>query len=97
MMSFEECQEMGRQIRKNREESEARIRKAEEERLCKLGVTPGQTPTPKYEHPSMPDGGMMTVLFIAGYVVCLLFKEWWVGWIALTIALGKYLGRHDND
>ena len=97
MMSFEECQEMGRQIRKNYEESEARIRQAEADRLKKLGIAPMPVNKPKYEHPSMPDDGLVIILFIIGYIACLLFKGWWVGWIALSAALGKFLSRHDND
>ena len=97
MLSFEQYQEIGRQARKNYKESEDRIKKAEEERLRRLGISVKEPPKQQYEHPAMLDGWMMAVLFIAGYVFCLMFKGWWVGWIVLTAALGHYLGRHDND
>ena len=99
MMSFEEAQEWGRRREEEKKVLRQRQEQIHREELKKMNVDlDTQKPIKlKYEHPSMPGNGMMAVLFIIGYIVCLLFKDWWIGWIVLTIALGKYLGRHDND
>lgn len=99
MMSLEEAQDLGK---KRIEEEQAlynRRVQIRNEELKKMGVNPNAqlNPSEKYEHPSMPGSGMMAVLFIIGYVVCFMFKPWWLGFIVMTILLGKYVSRHDND
>ena len=98
MMSFEEAQEWGKKRRAEEAARNARLANIRNEELRKIGVDPNaQQSKCQYEHPCMPSSGAMTILFIAGYIGCFLFKSWWVGWIVLTILLGKYISRHDND
>ena len=99
MMSFEEAQKWGQKRAAEEKELKERMSKIRNEELRKKGVDVDNKESIKckYEHPSMPESGTMIVLFVIGYVVCLLFKGWWVGWIALTVLLGKYVSRHDND
>ena len=99
MISFEECQEIGR---KNREEKEALNKKMAEIRnveLRKMGVNPDNQKNvkPKYDHPSMPDDGLVLILYIVSMAASLIFKDFWIAWIVLTIAYGKFVSRHDND
>ena len=99
MMSFEECQEWGR---KRQREQEVLMKKQEQihrNELIKLGINPDsqQSMKPKYDHPSTPDDGFVTVLYIIGMVASLIFKDFWILWIGLTIAYSKFITRHDND
>jgi hypothetical protein len=99
MMSFEECQEMGRKIREERAMMDAKCKEICRQQRIKQGLPPDlpQAPTPKYEHMAMPGEGIVIVLFIVGYLGSLIFKNWWIAWIILTVLLGKFITRHDND
>jgi hypothetical protein len=52
---------------------------------------------PKHEHVGMPEDGFVTLLYIAAMIASLIFKEFWLIWIALSAAYGKFITRHDND
>ena len=99
MMSFKEAQAMGRRIK----EEEKRIfeirNNIRNEELRKMGVshTAQKMVKPKYDHPSTPDDGFVTVLYIVGMVASLMFKEFWIPWILLTVGYTKFITRHDND
>ena len=99
MMSFEEAQEWGKKRRAEEAARREMLSNIRNEELCQMGVRPTVqgSDKPQYEHPCMPSSGAMAVLFILGYLGCLFFNGWWVGWIMLTVLLGKYLSRHDND
>lgn len=99
MLSFEQCQEMGRKIReeeKQRNEELARIRNEE---LKKMGVNPDvqKHEKTKYDHPCMPEDGTVIILYIVAMAASLIFKDFWILWIALTAAFGKFITRHDKD
>ena len=99
MMSFEECQAWGKKRREEKAALEAKCAEIRKQEMIKQGINPDSqnTPAPKYEHPAMPGQVMMTILFIVGYIGSFIFKDWWIPWIILTVLLGKYLSRHDND
>lgn len=99
MMSFEECQEMGRRIREEERQRNERMAKIRDDELRKKGINPDAQKNikPKYDHPSMPEDGFVTFLYIAAMIGSLIFKDFWIAWIALSIAYGKFITRHDND
>lgn len=99
MMSFEECQEMGRKIREEERKRNERMAKIRDDELRKIGIDSNvqKSIEPKYDHPSMPEDGFVTVLYIVGMVTSLLFKDFWIPWVILTIVYGKFITRHDND
>ena len=99
MMSFEECQEWGKRMRA---EKEAFNKKQEEIRMAELkknGIDPEtlNVPEPKWDHPCTPDDGFVTVLYVIGMIASLIFNDFWIAWIVLTAAYGKFITRHDND
>ena len=98
-MDFEECQEWGRRMRKEREELNARRAQIREEELKKMGIksTDQNNNKPKYDHPSTPDDGFVTVIYIIGMIGSLIFNDFWIPWIIFTIAYGKFITRHNND
>ena len=99
MMSFEECQELGRRRRQEKEELRKRQEQIHREELIKRGINLDvqQFTKPKYDHPSTPDDGFITVLYVIGMVASLIFKDFWIAWIGLTILYSKFITRHDND
>ena len=99
MMSFEECQEWGRRRQQEKESLRQKQEQIHREELRKRGVNPDvqQIVKPKYDHPSMPEDSFVTVLYIIGMVGSLIFKDFWIAWIGLTAAYGKFITRHDND
>lgn len=99
MLSFKECQDIGAKVRaeeKKRNEYLANIRK-EELRKNGVNVNVAQTPKPKYDNPSMPEDGLITVLYIICMIASLIFNDFWMIWIALTLAYSKFITRHDNN
>ena len=99
MVDFEECQEWGRQRQQEKEELRKRMTKIRDDELRKKGIDPDayKNIKPKYDHPGTPDDGLVTVLYVAGMVGSLIFKDFWIPWLMLTIAYGKFVTRHDND
>lgn len=99
MLSFEQYQEIGKQVRAEEAKIKAMQAKVREEELRKRGVNPNQqiTEKPKYDHPCMPEDGFITVLYILAMIASLIFKQFWIAWIGLTIAYVKFITRHDND
>ena len=98
MMSFEECQEWGKRLTEEKKQRKELMIKIHEEELIKKGINPNiqTTQKPKYDHPGTPDDGFVILLYIIGMVVSLLFKEFWLMWIALTLAFVKFITRHEN-
>lgn len=99
MMSFEECQKWGRKIRDEKESLRIQNEKIHREKLIKMGINPDlQEPVEvKYDHPLAPSDGVITALYIIGMIGCLIFKDFWIPWIILTILYGKLITRHDNN
>ena len=99
MMSFEECQEWGRKRQQEKEELNTRMSKIRDDELRKNGIDPEayKNIKPKYDHPSMPEDGFVTFLYIAAMIGSLIFKDFWIVWMGLTAAYGKFITRHDND
>ena len=99
MISLEECQAIGE---KNREEERKRnenMAKIRNDELRRLGVNVDAQPSvkPQYDHPSMPEDGFVTVLYIVGMIASLIFKDFWIPWLILTAGYGKFISRRDND
>lgn len=103
MMSFEECQEWGRRMRAEKEVFEKKQMEIRNRELRKQGIEPSTKKSivskkpHEYDHPSTPDDGFVTFLYIIGMIASLIFKDFWIPWIMLTIAYGKFITRHDND
>ena len=98
MMSFEEAQAMGKRIREEQQRNFEIRKKIRDDELRKQGINPDvQIIKPKYDHPSTPENGFVTVLYIVGMVASLLFKDFLIPWIGLTILYSKFITRHDND
>ena len=99
MMSFEEAQAMGKRIREEEQRRFEMRKKIRDDELRKMGINPDVNKfiKPKYDHPSTPDDGFVTVLYVIGMVGSLIFKDFWIVWILLTIGYGKFITRHDND
>ena len=99
MMSFEEAQAMGKRIREEQERIQKMVDETRKSELRKRGINPDvYKPTkPKYDHPCTPDDGFVTVLYVIGMAASLIFKEFWIPWIILTIGYSKFITRHDND
>ena len=103
MMSFEECQEWGRRMRAEKEEFEKKQMEIRRNEFIKKGINPDScNPIPQkkpweYDHPSTPNDGFVTFLYIVGMIGSLIFKDFWIPWIILSIAYGKFITRHDND
>ena len=99
MMSFEECQELGRKMKTEKEELNKKMSQIRNDELRKMGINPDdkKTAKPKYDHPSMPEDGMITFLYIVFMIASLIFNDFWIPWVILTIAYGKFITRHDND
>lgn len=99
MMNFEECQEWGRKMREEKENLNRQIEKIRREELMNKGINPDlqQPIKPKYDHPGMPDDGFVTVLYVIGMLTSLIFNDFWILWIGLTILYVKFITRHDND
>ena len=102
-MSFEECQEWGRRMRAEKEAFAKKQMEIRNNELRKKGIDP-DTIKPirnkqphEYDHPSTPDDGFVTFLYIIAMVGSLIFKDFWVLWILLSVAYGKFITRHDND
>lgn len=99
MMSFEECQEMGRRIREEEQKRNRRMETIRKDQLIKRGISVDnkKTTKPKYDHPSTPDDGFVTFVYIAAMIGSLIFKSFWMIWIVLSVAYGMFITRHDND
>ena len=99
MLSIEEYQEMGRQVREQRKRDREYIETVRKTELRKIGINPDipKALKPKYDHPCMPDDGFVTILYIIGMVGSLIFNQWYIAWFGLTIAYFKFITRHDND
>lgn len=99
MISFEEAQEMGKRIRAEEKRIFEMRKKTRDEELRKMGIDPDtrKHTKPKHDHPSTPDDGFITVLYIIGMVGSLIFKDFWVAWIGLTILYSRFITRHNND
>ena len=99
MMSFKECQEWGKKRIADEEELNKRMTKIRNDELRRRGINPDDQKTikPKYDHPSMPEDGFVTFLYIVGMIGSLIFKDFWIPWIILTIVYGNFISRHDNN
>lgn len=99
MMSFEECQELGRKMKAEKEELNKKMSQIRDGELRKMGINPDDKKIvqPKYDHPSMPEDGLITFLYIVLMITSLIFNDFWIPWIILTITYGKFITRHDND
>jgi hypothetical protein len=103
MMSFEECQEWGRRMRAEKEALSKRQEEIRRGKLSKQGINLNKINSIKnkqpweYDHPSTPDDGFITFLYIIAMIGSLIFADFWILWIGLTIAYGKFITRHNND
>lgn len=99
MMSLEECQKWGKKIREEKESLLIQNEKIHHEELIKKGINPDlqKSVESKQDHPLAPSDSVATVLYITGMIGCLIFKDFWIPWIILTILYGKFITRHDND
>ena len=99
MLSFEEYQEMGRQARERERQRQDLLEQVRREELKKRGINlDEQTPMKlRYDHPCTPDDGFVTVLYIIGMIVSLIFKDFLMLWFVLTIGYVKFITRHYND
>lgn len=99
MMDFKECQEWGKRRRDEKENLRKRQEQIRKDELKKMGIDPNNQPSikPKYDHPSMPEDGFITVLYVVGMIASMIFNDFWIAWIALTILYGNFISRHDND
>ena len=99
MISVKEAQEMGKKIKEEEDKRHKKMAQIRDNELRKMGVDPKAKDNikPKYDHPSMPDDGFATVLYIVGMVASLIFKDFWIPWIILTVVYEKFLTRHNND
>ena len=99
MMSFEEAQAMGKSIREEQERIKKMMDETRKSELKKQGIDPDawKPIKPRYDHPSTPDDGFVTVLYIVGMVASLIFKDFLIAWIGLSILYGKFITRHNND
>ena len=99
MMSFKEAQEMGRRIREDQERTKKMMEETRRAELRKQGIDldAWKSVKPKYDHPGTPDDGFVTVIYILGMVGSLIFKDFWMAWIVLTIGYGKFITRHNKD
>lgn len=97
MMSFEEQQEYGRKMRA---EQEAFKKRQEEIRLAELrkqGIDPAslEAAPEKWDHPCTPDDGFVTFIYIVGMIAVMIFKDFWIAWIMMTLGYVKFITRHD--
>ncbi len=99
MSSFNQYQEIGRKIKEEEKKRHTELERIRNEELKKRGVNPDmqECEKPKYDHPCTPEDGVVIVLYIIAMAASLLFKDFWIAWIALTVAFGKFITRHDND
>lgn len=103
MMSFEECQEWGKRMRAERAEFEKKQMEIRNNELRKQGVDldtikPIKNKQPwEYDHPSTPDDGFVTFLYIIAMIGSLIFKDFLVLWVMLSVTYGKFITRHNND
>ena len=99
MMSFEEAQAMGKRIREEEQRRFEMRKKIRDDELRKMGINPDTQKfiKPKHDHPGTPEDGFVAILYIIGMVGSLIFKDFWIAWIILTICYGKFITRHDND
>lgn len=99
MISFEEAQAMGKRIKEEQDRIQKMMDETRKAELRKQGIDPDshKSVKPRYDHPSTPDDGFVTVLYIIGMVASLIFKDFWIAWIMLTVAYSKFITRHDND
>jgi hypothetical protein len=99
MMSFEECQEWGKKVKEEKEELNKKMVRIRENELRKMGINPDNQRVikQKYDHPSMPEDGAVTFLYLVCMIGSLIFKDFWIPWFILTVLYGKFITRHDND
>ena len=99
MISFEEAQAMGKRIREEEERIKKMLDETRKSELRKQGIDPDawKPVKPRHDHPSTPDDGFITALYIAGMVGSLIFNDFWAGWILLTILYVKFITRHNKD
>ena len=99
MLSFEKYQEIGKKIRESEERRQERLEYIRKDELRKRGIDPDvrQPSKTRYDHPCTPDDGFVTILYIVGMVGSLIFKDFWMLWIALTVGYVKFITRHDRD
>ena len=103
MMSFEECQEWGRKMRAEQAEFEKKQMEIRHNELRKQGIDPStiksipQKKPHEYDHPCTPDDTFVTVIYVIAMIASLIFKDFWIPWIMLSIAYGKFITRHNND
>lgn len=96
MISFEECQEMGRKRKEEEEKRNAEIERIREERLKRSGVNPDvyKQEKPQYDSPYALENSTATVLWIIVAVGGLIFNGGWILSIIATIVWLNYITRH---
>ena len=99
MFSIEEYQELGKQMREQRRKDQEYIESVRRSELSKRGIdlNTQNISKPQWDHPCTPSDGFGTVLYIASMIGSLIFKQWYLGWIVLTILYIKFITRHNND
>ena len=99
MISFEEAQAMGKRIREEQERIRHKLDETRKSELREQGIDPDAwgPVKPRHDHPSTPDDGFVTILYIIGMIGSLIFKDFWIAWIILTILYSKFITRHNND
>lgn len=49
------------------------------------------------DHPNTLEHGAATILYVAGMVGSLIFKDFWIPWFIFTIIYANFITRHDNN
>ena len=89
---------IAKELRKAEEERENNQKKWRNDYLKSIGVNPDANHTEeKHDRIGTPENSIVTILYIIGMVVSLMFKDFWIAWIGLTAAYGKFITRHDNN
>jgi hypothetical protein len=99
MLSFEEWQKIGEQMREDKRKRDEMIQEVHEQYLRSRGIDPNASKAPKRqeEHPFTPSDGVGTFIYILALFGSCIFKQWLLWWIAITVFYAKFITRHDND
>jgi hypothetical protein len=96
MLSFEECQEMGKRIREEEKKRNERIENIRKEELRKQGIDPDayKNVKPQYDSPYALENGPATILWLVVAIGALIFKDGWMISVIATFVWLKYITRH---
>lgn len=99
MLSFEDYKEIARRVNESKKEREELLKKWRYEELREMGIDPDKQEhvKEKYDRPGTPDDGFVTILYVIVMVASLIFKDFWIIWICITIAYFKFITRHYDD